>query len=155
MSFLDGQPCSGQRTSRREKRWPCFPLGDGGSTAVEFALVSPILIFLIMCIFSYGGYFLLAHTIQQLANEAARAAVAGVNDSERRSLAAGCLGSELPSYGYLNPASAQLSLTDLAAVLTVQVSYDATTSPVWSLRALVPMPSPIIIRTAAVQLGGY
>ena len=128
---------------------------DQGSAAIEFALLSPVLIFMMMCIVSYSGYFLLAHTVQQLANEAARAAVAGMNDAERRSLATACLGSELPSYGFLNPASAQLNITDQAALLTVQVSYDASANPLWSLHGLVPMPSPIIVRTAAVQLGGY
>ena len=65
------------------------------------------------------------------------------------------MAAELPSYGYLSPASAELRVADQAAVLTVQVSYDATNNPIWSLRSLVPMPSPIIVRTAAVQLGGY
>ena len=126
-----------------------------GSSAIEFALLGPVLIVLLMAIVAYGGYFLMAHAVQQLSNDAARATVGGLSDTERRTLAASCLASELPSYGFLNPQAAQLSITDQATVLTVQLSYDASSSPIWSLRGLVPLPSSLIVRTAAIQLGGY
>ena len=58
-----------------------------GAVLVEVALTFPILIVLILGILSYGSWLMAAHTVQQAANEAARAALAGISSSERRSLA--------------------------------------------------------------------
>jgi hypothetical protein len=87
----------------------CAPRSAGGATAVEFAIVAPVLLMLLFGILVYGGYFLMSHSVQQLANDAARAAVGGMTDAERQQLAAGTLASELPTYGYLSPASTQLA----------------------------------------------
>ena len=48
-----------------------------GATAVEFAFLAPVLIFILMGITGYGGYFWISHSVQQLANDAARAAIPG------------------------------------------------------------------------------
>ena len=40
---------------------------------MEFAIVAPVLVMLVFGILMYGGYFLMAHSVQQLANDAARA----------------------------------------------------------------------------------
>uniref|UniRef100_UPI00289A9E19 TadE/TadG family type IV pilus assembly protein n=1 Tax=Brevundimonas sp. TaxID=1871086 RepID=UPI00289A9E19 len=49
-----------------------------GAAAVEFALVGPILILLLIGIVVYGGWFLTAQTVQAVASEGARAAVGGL-----------------------------------------------------------------------------
>jgi Flp pilus assembly protein TadG len=126
-----------------------------GSAAVEFAILGPILIFLLIGIVIYGGYFLMAHSVQQLANDAARAAVAGLSDSERQQLASGALASELPTYGFLRPAQVQLGYVDQNQVMTVNISYDASSSPLWALNGVIPMPSSTIVRSASVQVGGF
>ena len=51
-----------------------FARSKRGGAALEFAIVAPVLMMLLLGIFVYGGYFLVAHTTQQLANDAARAA---------------------------------------------------------------------------------
>ena len=127
----------------------------GGATAIEFALVAPLLIVLLLGVIAYGGYFLLAHAVQQLASDAARAAVGGLDDAERRTLAANCVASEIQSYGFLKPSLASLQINDQPPFLSVQLAYDASNSPPWSVSGLVPMPSTTIVRTAAIQLGGY
>jgi hypothetical protein len=48
---------------------------------------APAFIVVLLGIMSFGGYFWLAHSVQQLANDSARAAVAGLNASERQQLA--------------------------------------------------------------------
>jgi len=47
---------------------------QSGATAVEFAFLAPVLILILMGITGYGGYFWMSHSVQQLANDAARAA---------------------------------------------------------------------------------
>ena len=72
-----------------------------GVAAIEFAILAPLLILMIAAILIYGDYFIMAHSIQQLAN------------------------------------------------------YDSSSSPIWSLQGLLPMPPALIVRSAAIQLGGY
>jgi Flp pilus assembly protein TadG len=61
---------------------------DGGATAVEFALVFPVAIIFFCGLLAYGVYFGAAHSVQQLAADAARASVSGLNNTERASIAA-------------------------------------------------------------------
>ena len=126
-----------------------------GSVAVEFAFIGPVLIILLMGIMAYGGYFLLAHSLQQLANDAARAALGGLSDSERQQLASNCLASELSSYSFINPKLVQLAYADQSQVMTVRVAYDASASPLWALNGIIPMPSASVVRSASVQVGGF
>lgn len=129
--------------------------GAGGATAVEFAIVAPVLLLLLFGIVVYGGYFLMSHSVQQLANDAARAAVGGMTDAERRQLAAGSLAGELPTYGYLSPVATQLTYTDQGGVMTVSITYDASGNPLWALNGVIPMPPTTIVRSASVQIGGF
>ena len=111
---------------------------------------------LLLCgIVVYGGYFMLSHSLQQLANDAARAALAGLSDGERRQLASTCLSNELPTYGFLDPRLVQMAYADQSQVMTVNIAYDASNSPFWALNGVIPMPSASIIRSASVQLGGF
>ena len=143
------------RLARSERtRSPCS-LGREGAAAIEFAILAPVLLLLLCGIVVYGGYFMLSHSLQQLANDSARAALAGLSDTERKQLAATCLTSELPTYGFLNPNLIQLAYADQTQVMTVSIAYDASSSPFWALNGLVPMPSAAIVRSASVQLGGF
>ena len=48
-----------------------------GTTAVEFALVLPVFLILILGIFDFGRYFFVQHTIQYATREGARFALVG------------------------------------------------------------------------------
>lgn len=126
-----------------------------GAAAVEFAFVGPIFILMLCGIMAYGGYFWSAHAVQQVANDAARAAVAGLAGAERESLARATVAAEIADYGYLDAPNASVVVTDLADRMTVTVTYDATNSFFFALRHIVPMPSPRISRQASVRHGGY
>ena len=128
---------------------------SSGAVAVEFAIIGPVLILLLLGIMVYGGYFLMAHSVQQLANDAARAALGGLSDTERQQLASNCLASELHTYGFLNPKLVQLAYADQSQVMTVNIAYDASGSPIWALNGVIPMPSSSIVRSASVQVGGF
>ena len=132
-----------------------FPRAIGGTAAVEFAILAPVLLLMLLGIVVYGVHFLTAHALQQLANDSARAALAGLTDTERRQLAASCLATELPTYGFLDPKLVQLAYADQSQVMTVNLAYDASASPIFALAGVLPMPSSSIVKTASVQLGGY
>src|SRR3546814_1310506 len=51
------------------------------------ALVLPLLVTLLLGLVCYGQYFLIAHSVQQIANDAARATIGGLTSDERSRLA--------------------------------------------------------------------
>jgi len=126
-----------------------------GNAAIEFALVAPVFLLFLMGIISYGGYFWLAHNIQELANDSARAAVGGLTATERSSLAASSFTSQVGAYGVLTPAKANVVYSGSLQNFTVSISYDASSSGFWAISGLIPMPSSTIVRSAAIRLGGY
>jgi Flp pilus assembly protein TadG len=125
-----------------------------GSAAVEFALIGPLLMLMLMGVFTYGGYFLTAQTIQQFANDAARAAIAGLDDQERLAIAEQSLRASLSTQSHMRGDLAGVDVRRDGEVLTVNVSYDASEEIYWAVQTLVPTPSPVIRRTAAIRLGG-
>lgn len=74
-----------------------------GVTALEFALIAPLLLMMIGGIVDYGNYFATAHAVQQTVNDAARAAIGGVTAAERQALAQTTAESDLRQYSFLTP----------------------------------------------------
>ncbi|MBP7703806.1 MAG: pilus assembly protein [Caulobacter sp.] len=132
-----------------------FLRGDSGAAALEFAIVGPMMVLMILGICSYGGYFWISHSVQQVANDAARAAMGGLDNTERSSLAQATLADEIGDYVWLTATHATVSVVGDTNTVTVAVAYDASHTPFWSLSGLVPMPSKTISRSATVRLGGY
>jgi Flp pilus assembly protein TadG len=126
-----------------------------GNAAIEFAIVAPIMMVFLVGIASYGGYFWMAHSLQQLTNDSARAAVAGLTSSERLSLAQSTFNTEIANYTTLSPALAAVNYQGTDQEFTISVSYNAASTPFWAASKLLPMPSATIVRTAAIKLGGY
>ncbi|MGN6122864.1 MAG: TadE/TadG family type IV pilus assembly protein [Sphingomonas oligoaromativorans] len=124
-----------------------------GVAAIEMAFVLPILLTLIMGVISYGDWFLTAHTVQQAANDAARAAIAGLTSGERSYLATSRVQTMLAA-GALDPAKARPpTVTEVQTTLIVNVVYDASQDPLLHLSFVVPPPT-LIRRSAAISLGG-
>ena len=71
----------------RVRIWKRSLADDGGAAAVEFALIGPLFVLLLAGVVVYGGWLWLAQSVQSVASEAARAAVAGLDHEERRLLA--------------------------------------------------------------------
>lgn len=130
-----------------------------GSIAVEFALIMPIFALMMMGILVFGIYFGMVHALQQLAAEAARASVAGLSEQERSALARQYVDRSVQAYAFLEPAKLTVITQPNATqsnLYEVKLSYDASSSPIWSLNNLIPvMPSSQIERSAIVQQGGY
>jgi Flp pilus assembly protein TadG len=129
-----------------------------GTSAVEFAIIFPVFLVVVVGLVVYGAYFGVVHGVQQLTAEAVRASIAGLNDGERLSLARGNIDANVSFYPMLSPArlSIQSAATDpVTSTFTVTVSYDASDLFIFLLPNLVPAPDPVIVRTAAIQKGGY
>lgn len=77
-----------------------FPRNQRVTRAVEFAFVAPILLLL----FGIMDYvFGIDHSIQQIAAEAARSSVSGLNDAERSRIARDFIAAHARSYTFIDP----------------------------------------------------
>lgn len=131
-----------------------FRAAHSGTAAVEFAIVGPVLLLLMLGMVTYGGYFLTAHTVQQMANDAARAAIAGLDDDERLLLARESATASLASQAFMRGELSQLEVRRTGETMAVSLTYDAREDVYWSFESLLPVPSPDISRTATIRLGG-
>lgn len=132
-----------------------FLKSQDGVAAVEFALVAPFLLVMLIGVICYGGYFWLSHSVQQAANDAARAAVAGLDATERAGLARASVADGVPSYVILEPGRVSTEVREDAERMVVTIRYDAAGSAFWLFGDLVPMPSRTVRATAVVRMGGY
>jgi Flp pilus assembly protein TadG len=128
------------------------------TAALEFALVSPVLILIIMGVVIFGLYMTLLHEVQELASSAARASVAGLNQTERNTLATNFINNFVANSGLLVPADVTVATTTTGTPPTsyqVSVTYNLKDTPIPALGSLVSLPNTSIQRTAIVQFGGY
>lgn len=134
-----------------------FRTDQAGSTAVEFAILAPLHVFLIMGMSAYGIYFGASHSVQQLAADAARAAVAGIGQAERERLATTFIDRNAGGYLFIDPNGLTIDIGDSAADPTqfdVTVSYDAARLPIWNLHERLSTPQQTIRRRATIRIGG-
>ena len=123
-----------------------------GAAAVEFALVGPILILLLIGIVVYGGWFLTAQTVQAVASEGARAAIGGLDAAERETLARGEVATAVRGVA-LDPRRTSVQVAEEAGRLRIVVAYDASDSPLMLMGGMLPRPPAVIRRAAVVQVG--
>ncbi|HVV79134.1 MAG TPA: TadE/TadG family type IV pilus assembly protein [Pseudolabrys sp.] len=130
----------------------------GAASAVEFAFIAPVFLVLLFGLIAFGSYLGVVHGVQQLTAEAARASIAGLSDDERFALARDNIAANVNSYPMLSSAhlTVQSAATDAATgTFKVTVQYDASDMFIFNLPHIVPMPNEVIVRTAAIQRGGY
>ena len=128
------------------------------TSAVEFAFIAPVFLVLLFGLIAFGSYLGIVHGIQQLTAEAARASIAGLSDAERFSLAQNNITANVGFYPMLSAdrLTVQSAGTDVTTgTFKVTVQYDASNMFIFNLPHLVPMPDPVIVRTATIQRGGY
>lgn len=125
-----------------------------GVALIEFALVLPLAAVLLLGVMAYGQYFLLAHSVQQIANDAARASIAGLSQIERRALADATVADIITRLPSIGPEQVTVDVpAPSGELLTVEVRLDATNNAMFDMK-LIPMPDPVIARKATVRLGG-
>ena len=127
---------------------------DDGATAVEFALVAPIVLALIFAVVYAGVYFFYAAAADHIARVVARDASIPSHGAyptvgDERTVAENAAGSLLPS-----PTTVSLTPTPSAAEgneLTVTVTYDIPgLSAIGQLMTFLPAPGPLT-RTVTVR----
>lgn len=136
-----------------QQRW----VDDDGTSAVEFALIAPVFLLILFGVIGYGIYFGAAHSVQQLAADAARSAVAGLSGSERTALANAFLANNGGSYVLIDPELLTIEAAPSASdpdQFLVSVSYDASSLPIWNLYPPLPLPSTTISFSSTIRNGG-
>ena len=149
----------GRAASVRRQRapWRAALTCRRGSSAVEFALVAPVLLLLFAGITMYGICLGAAHNLRQIAAEAARASIAGVTDTERATLAQTMVNRSLSAGAMFRPGSiAVLVGPDPAdaTVYTVTVTLDATSLGLNTFSKLIPLLPNVLRSTISVRKGG-
>lgn len=126
-----------------------------GTAIIEFAILLPVLIALLVGMICYGLYFGAAHSVQQLAADAARHSIAGETLTERQTMVATYVSAHGSSYFLVRPERlSEVSATAQAGGrLRVRISYNATWLPIFGFSNLVPLPPSTITRDC-VTLGG-
>ena len=126
-----------------------------GSAAVEFALVGPLMIMMLVGMVVYGGWMWLAQSVQTLATESARAAVGGLDAAERISIARAFVAAEAEDGAGLALDHLVVNVESDTQAIRVRIAFDASDHPVMMMSGLLPAPPSIIQRTAIVRIGGY
>ncbi|MDS7597109.1 TadE/TadG family type IV pilus assembly protein [Agrobacterium tumefaciens] len=127
-----------------------------GSSAVEFAIVAPIFFLVLLTMIAYGIYLMAAYSVQQVAADAARTAVAGLNTAERQKLARDFVTQSNLNYAFMDKNHFTISVDGdpgNANQFTVKVEYDARDLPIWSLYSYT-LPEPVIRRFSTIRIGG-
>lgn len=106
-----------------------FPDDRGGTTAIEFAIVAPLLFAILFATVAFGVQYATRIAITYAAAEGGRAAVAGLTDSERAQLAQTAITDTLTALSPLvDPAKASVTVnlgsegTDKTIAVTIAYS---------------------------------
>ena len=135
-----------------------FWIDRRATAAVEFAFVGPLFVLLMTGVVCFGSLFGINFSVQELTSEAARASVSGVTDSERQSIVQTFIAGNVRSYPLLDPTRVTVESRTMDVTTrsyTVTVTYDASKSYVYSFSGLIPLPNPVVRRSAVVRHGGY
>lgn len=127
-----------------------------GTAAVEFAMVAPLFIMILLTTIAYGIYLSTAHSIQQMAADAARTAVAGLSGEERLSLATDFVNGVTLDGSFIKRGSLGVEVkADPANAdrFTVALTYDARNLPIWQLYSFI-LPDTTIRRLSTIRIGG-
>ncbi|ODT77338.1 MAG: hypothetical protein ABS76_28160 [Pelagibacterium sp. SCN 64-44] len=128
-----------------------------GTSAIEFAILAPVFLLMLTGMLAYGIYFGAAHSLQQLAADAARTAIAGLDETERDHLVGAFLDANAESYALIRRDRLDARIGDKpgdADHYRVTLTYDATDLPIWNLYPPLPLPSRDISFTSTIRRGG-
>ena len=126
-----------------------------GASAVEFAIIAPVFILMIVGMLAYGIYFGAANSVQQIAADAARTSIAGLNATERNTLVTAFIENNAGDYVFIDPDEVDFSIGDDVGdpnQYKVTITYDASQLPIGTLP--LPLPNKVIKYTSTIRLGG-
>jgi Flp pilus assembly protein TadG len=122
-----------------------------GSVLVEAAFALPLLIGLLFGILIYGSWFMTAHSIQQAANDAARTALAGLDDTERRTLVDQAVTRSLAGSTLVDAHLLHVTTSMVGGYYSVRLTYDLQGDSLFAASP-VPLPTTSIQREAVVRV---
>jgi Flp pilus assembly protein TadG len=132
--------------------------GDSdGTAAIEFAILTPVFLLMLTGMLAYGMYFGAAHSLQQLAADAARTAIAGLTQSERDQLVRAYLDRNASAYLLLDARQLNYEVGQSPTdpnQYSVRLTYDASELPIWDLYPPLPLPSKTLFTAATIRRGG-
>lgn len=127
-----------------------------GTSALEFAIIAPLFFLALFTLIAYGIYLSVSHSVQQIAADAARTAVAGLNATERISLVNRYLDASRIDHSFIDRRKMTVTVADDPGnpeQFTVTISYDSSDLPIWKLFTFA-LPQEKIERYATVRVGG-
>lgn len=134
-----------------------FRTDVSATSAIEFAILAPIFLLFLMGLIAYGVYFGASHSVQQIAADAARTAIAGQSAAERQMIVSNFVNANAAGYPFINLARLTVSAHDSASdsnQFDVAVSYDARNLPIWNLLPDLAMPGTVIVFRSTIRVGG-
>ena len=130
---------------------------DAGTAAIEFAIIAPIFLFMVIGMIAYGIYFGASHSIAQISADAARVALAGLDENERQQLVNDFIQRNANDYVFVDSANLLVNAHDNVqdgTQFVVAVSYQAADLPIWNLLSGLPLPQTTILRQSTIRVGG-
>lgn len=121
--------------------------GERGAAIVEMALVLPLLLALLMGVLVYGQYFMFAHSVQQAANDGARASIIGLDTADRRAVASRAVGRSLQAVDGTHSVLVSETTDAITVAVTFTVPEDS-----FLRSSFVPSPGNIIRARATFEL---
>lgn len=116
---------------------------------LELMLVAPAALLWLVGAVGWSGYARLSNELQAIAEVAAEAAShapASGREAAARASAVAALAN-----AHLKLDSFEIVIDGADGPQTLQLAYDASRDPLFALNAVMPMPSPSIVRVAAVR----
>jgi len=126
--------------------------------ALEFAIIAPVFLLILLGIAAYGIYFSAVSSLQELTADAARASVAGLSATERAAIVTTYVADSSPQYQLLPGHAITVTTAPFPGDptrYTVTLRTDISNLPLQVQSGIIPMPSSVIERTAVVRIGGY
>ena len=119
--------------------WKCTT----GASAIEFALIAPVFIYMIAALIGYGMIFLTAISLQQLGADASRATIGGLTISEKESLVDTHIRTVVREYALLDSSrvSVKVEYDTVNQQTIVDLTYDTTDHPIELFKGILPMPA--------------
>jgi Flp pilus assembly protein TadG len=133
-----------------------FRSNDKGAAAIEFAIIAPLFLLVMLTLIAYAIYLTAAHAVQQITADAARTAVAGISAKERETLVDNFITASTINHPLLQKDKIHVTVTtDPGNVnqFTVTTEYDSANLPIWNLYTF-PLPDHTIKRFATIRMGG-
>ena len=96
-----------------------FSRNNDGAAAIEFAIVAPLFILILLTLVGYGIYLSVAHSVQQLAADAARASIAGLSEAERQDLANTYIHTSKISNGFLDQDKLAVRVANVITIFNI------------------------------------